>query len=112
MKEYVKARDIVNKIQTRYKTEYSRQYLNWNQPISEIKKQLLNNMPGEMVASKMAKFYHPDAAGISSGKQPQFRKTRSDLATVKLPIPKRNADKHNSYPVDFTKVQSVYNDLK
>jgi hypothetical protein len=113
MKEYVKARDIVNKIQTRYKTEYQRQFLDWNKPISEIKKQLINNMPDEIGASKMEKFNHSEAAGISSGKPQQIRKPRSDLTAVKLPIPKTNIiGKHNSFPVDFTHVQSVYDGLK
>lgn len=113
MKEYVKAKDLVSKIQTRYKSEYQRQFINWNQPISEIKKQLLNNMPAETALKKLTKYTHLNAAGISSGKPTS--KTRSNLMTVKLPIPlatRDNRDQNNGVPVDSIHAQSIYAGLK
>lgn len=102
---------MVRQVQFQFKSEYSRQYIDWTKPWSMIKKELSEGLGEKMVL----KGKDEKTAGLPSGlvtaeHPPVTRKAWG--ASPALVKPEKQSKNGASEPVDFTKVQSIYKDLK
>ncbi|KAJ3276723.1 hypothetical protein HDV01_002776 [Terramyces sp. JEL0728] len=93
LKQYINARDLVKTIQLRYKTEYERQFLNWNLPFAKIKEQLAEQMPIDK--ERELKPIEPHTSANQKLRHQENKR-------------KKGSEKE---PLDFTKVQSIYHNL-
>ncbi|KAI8901250.1 hypothetical protein BC833DRAFT_578534 [Globomyces pollinis-pini] len=127
LKQYLSAKDLVKQIQLSYKTEYKRQFINWNQPLDKLKEQLANQtldvglMSYQNKLDKKENLFPNTAAGLSSldlrvdsQRYQESQMGRCGKKHKKMKFQGKETIENNfiRQPVDYPKVQSIYHSLK
>lgn len=123
LKEYMKARDLVQKIQMQFKSEYQRQYINWNRPIKDIRHDLAEEFQFEETTGPKSFDVNAKTAGVPSGVHVGVS-LQQPTTSSRLPPTVKQAWQDNGQdkifqgpvkpalaPVEYTRVQSIYHQL-
>ena len=130
--QYKKAAHLVAAVQIHFKSEYSRAFINWSRPWSQIKKELLSSSSAEERETggggggvggggRIVDPVDMRVAGLSSGLVGRERGLLEGKEAVHPVLMKKKnvsmgggggSGGGNKDPVDFTRVQSIYQSLQ